>query len=73
MDEFASRSAIDGWELSKAVWTVPQGFGASQYWDRIPTGKEFVVQSVLAINHGALGESSDYSPTSRRDAHVLSH
>ncbi|KAI0354196.1 hypothetical protein OH77DRAFT_1426229 [Trametes cingulata] len=63
MDEFAERRFIDGWELSKAMWTVPQGFGADEYWSRIPTGKEFVVQSVLAINHGALGVVSWNAPT----------
>ncbi|TBU60013.1 hypothetical protein BD310DRAFT_947601 [Dichomitus squalens] len=63
MDEFAQRRFADGWELSKAVWTVPQGFGASEYWSRVPTGKEFVVQSVLAINHGALGVVSWDAPT----------
>ncbi|KAH9851271.1 hypothetical protein C2E23DRAFT_831811 [Lenzites betulinus] len=63
MDEFAQRRFIEGWELSKAMWTVPQGFGADSYWDREPTGKEFVVQSVLAINHGALGVVSWNAPT----------
>ncbi|OSD00692.1 hypothetical protein PYCCODRAFT_1437014 [Trametes coccinea BRFM310] len=63
MDEFAERRFVDGWELSKAMWTVPQGFGGSEYWSRVPTGKEFVVQSVLAINHGALGVVSWSAPT----------
>lgn len=27
MDEFAERRFIDGWERTKAIWTVPQGFG----------------------------------------------
>ena len=34
MDEFAQRRFTDGWELSKAVWTVPQGFGADEYVSR---------------------------------------
>ncbi|KAH9886700.1 hypothetical protein C8Q73DRAFT_714979 [Cubamyces lactineus] len=63
MDEFAQRRFIDGWELTKAMWTVPQGFGGDSYWDREPTGKEFVVQSVLGINHGALGVVSWNAPT----------
>ena len=63
MDEFARRRFVDGWELSKAMWTVPQGFGGSGFWSRVPTGKEFVVQSVLAINHGALGVVSWNAPT----------
>ncbi|KAI0633087.1 hypothetical protein C8Q77DRAFT_1272023 [Trametes polyzona] len=63
MDEFAQRRFVEGWELSKAVWTVPQGFGADSYWSREPTGKEFIVQSVLGINHGALGVVSWNAPT----------
>lgn len=31
MDVFAERAFIDGWELEKVVWTVPQGFGAEEY------------------------------------------
>ena len=27
MDEFRNRLIINGWEHTKAVWTVPQGFG----------------------------------------------
>lgn len=27
MDEFKARLFINGWEQTKAVWTVPQGFG----------------------------------------------
>ncbi|KIM37888.1 hypothetical protein M413DRAFT_421160 [Hebeloma cylindrosporum] len=27
MDEFRTRLIINGWERTKAVWTVPQGFG----------------------------------------------
>ena len=27
MDQFAQRLFINGWERTKAVWTVPQGFG----------------------------------------------
>ncbi|KAI0651086.1 hypothetical protein C8Q79DRAFT_1004406 [Trametes meyenii] len=63
MDEFAERNFVNGWERSKAVWAVPQGFGASEYWSREPTGKEFVVQSVLGINHGGLGIVSWNAPT----------
>ncbi|RPD63424.1 hypothetical protein L227DRAFT_561556 [Lentinus tigrinus ALCF2SS1-6] len=63
MDEFAERRFIDGWERTKAIWTVPQGFGGDSYWNREPTGKEFVVQSVLGINHGGLGVVSWNAPT----------
>jgi hypothetical protein len=27
MDEFKERLFIEGWDRTKAVWTVPQGFG----------------------------------------------
>lgn len=30
MDEFKERNFINGWERTKAVWTVPQAFGASE-------------------------------------------
>ncbi|KAI0742968.1 hypothetical protein C8Q80DRAFT_1221302 [Daedaleopsis nitida] len=63
MDEFAERRFVEGWERTKAIWTVPQGFGGDSYWSRVPTGKEFIVQSVLAINHGALGVVSWNAPT----------
>jgi len=45
------------------VWTVPQGFGGSEYWPRTPTGQEFIVQSVLGINHGGMGVVSWDAPT----------
>ncbi|KAI0698278.1 hypothetical protein BC835DRAFT_1269232 [Cytidiella melzeri] len=55
MDEFAYRLWVDGWDRTKAVWTVPQAFGDDTYWKREPTGMEYVVQAVLGINHGGLG------------------
>jgi len=63
MDEFKDRLFINGWERTKAVWTVPQGFGNETYWKRYPTGQEFVVESVLGINHGGLGVVSWDDPT----------
>ncbi|KAF5380280.1 hypothetical protein D9757_007972 [Collybiopsis confluens] len=63
MDEFAQRSFIDGWELEKVIWTVPQGFGNDTFWPRNPTGEEWVVQSVVGINHGGLGVVSWDDPT----------
>ncbi|KAF9446852.1 hypothetical protein P691DRAFT_672690 [Macrolepiota fuliginosa MF-IS2] len=64
MDEFKQRLFINGWDRTKAVWTVPQGFGNETYWKRFPTGQEFVVESVVGINHGALGSVSWDDPTS---------
>ncbi|KAF8900151.1 hypothetical protein CPB84DRAFT_1779443 [Gymnopilus junonius] len=63
MDEFRERNFINGWELNKAVWTVPQGFGNDTYWKRFPTGQEWVVQSVVGINHGGLGVVSWDDPS----------
>ncbi|KIK11180.1 hypothetical protein PISMIDRAFT_515002 [Pisolithus microcarpus 441] len=53
-----------GWQRTKAVWTVPQAFGESQYWTRRPTGEEWVVETILGINHGALGVVPWADPTS---------
>ncbi|KAF4611870.1 hypothetical protein D9613_003961 [Agrocybe pediades] len=76
MDEFKQRNFINGWERTKAVWTVPQGFGDETYWKRLPTGQEFVVESVLGINHGGLGVVSWNDPTSadmKGNASILAH
>ncbi|KAI0297066.1 hypothetical protein B0F90DRAFT_1811231 [Multifurca ochricompacta] len=63
MDDFATRMEVLGWERSKTVWTVPQGFGSSEYWSRTPTGAEFLVQMIVAINAGARGSMSWNDPT----------
>ncbi|PFH50013.1 hypothetical protein AMATHDRAFT_62037 [Amanita thiersii Skay4041] len=63
MDQFRDRNFINGWERTKAVWTVPQGFGNETYWKRYPTGKEWVVESIVGINHGGLGVVSWDDPT----------
>ncbi|KAH8988393.1 hypothetical protein EDB92DRAFT_1035810 [Lactarius akahatsu] len=63
MDDFAMRLEVLGWERSKSVWTVPQGFGSSEYWSRTPTGAEFLVQMIVAVNAGARGSVSWTDPT----------
>lgn len=55
VSSFQNRLEVMGWERTKAVWTVPQAFGTAQYWTRTPTGEEWVVQSIMGINQGALG------------------
>jgi hypothetical protein len=55
VSSFKNRLEVMGWERTKAVWTVPQAFGSAQYWTRTPTGEEWVVQSIMGINQGALG------------------
>ncbi|KAF9228162.1 hypothetical protein BS17DRAFT_725128 [Gyrodon lividus] len=53
---FKNRLKVMGWERTKAVWTVPQAFGGDgEYWKWAPTGEEWVVQSIMGINQGALG------------------
>lgn len=34
-----------------------------RYWKRTPTGKEYIVQAVLGINHGGLGVVAWNDPT----------
>ncbi|KAJ7270039.1 hypothetical protein B0H12DRAFT_1094145 [Mycena haematopus] len=63
MDEFKQRLFINGWELTKSVWAVPQGFGNETYWPRFPTGREWVLESILGINHGGVGVTSWDDPT----------
>ncbi|KAH9020755.1 hypothetical protein EDB84DRAFT_555092, partial [Lactarius hengduanensis] len=63
MDDFTMRLEELGWERSKSVWTVPQGFGSSEYWSRTPTGAEFLVQMIVAVNAGARGSVSWTDPT----------
>jgi hypothetical protein len=63
MDTFATRDQILGWDTTKSVWAVPQGFGNETYWTRYPTGQEWIVQGVIAINHGAKGVISWNDPT----------
>ena len=57
MDLFKQRLGAlgQGFTRGKVVWAVPQAFGASEYWTRVPTGQEFLVECILSINHGALG------------------
>jgi hypothetical protein len=53
IDEFARRDEI--LRADKIQWFTPQAFGNETHWDRIPTGDEVAVMTVLAINHGAKG------------------
>ncbi|KAI9454664.1 hypothetical protein BJY52DRAFT_1283574 [Lactarius psammicola] len=34
MDDFAMRLEVLGWERSKGIWTMPKGFGSTEYVDR---------------------------------------
>ncbi|KAH9175730.1 hypothetical protein EDB89DRAFT_2133293 [Lactarius sanguifluus] len=63
MDDFAMRLEVLGWERSKSIWTVPQGFGSAEFWSRTPTYTEFLVQMIVAVNAGARGSISWTDPT----------
>jgi len=63
MDDFAMRLEVLGWERSKTVWTVPQAFGSAAFWSRRPTGAEFLIEVIVAINAGAKGSISWNDPT----------
>ncbi|TEB33895.1 hypothetical protein FA13DRAFT_1730171 [Coprinellus micaceus] len=63
LEDYRERLYANGWHYTKALWSVPQGFGNQSYWKRHPTGKEFIAQSVLAINYGAKGLISWTDPT----------
>ncbi|KAH9969446.1 hypothetical protein BGW80DRAFT_1229704 [Lactifluus volemus] len=63
MLDFSTRLEALGWERSKTVWTVPQGFGSTEYWSRTPTGAEFLAQIIIAVNGGARGSISWHDPT----------
>ncbi|KAI5119686.1 hypothetical protein M0805_003573 [Coniferiporia weirii] len=63
LDEFTFRLNALGQTRSKAKWAVPQAFGGSEYWPRAPTGNEWLVESIVAINHGATGIVPWIDPT----------
>jgi len=46
---------VDGRSRGNAVWSVPQAFGVESYWPRRPTPNEFILQTVIALNHGSTG------------------
>jgi hypothetical protein len=56
MDEFAYRSWVQGWELSKVIWTVPEAFGAAQF-----------VKFLLVPNHGPESIFADIGPANQQD------
>ncbi|KAI9430098.1 hypothetical protein BJY52DRAFT_93039, partial [Lactarius psammicola] len=63
MDDFPMRLEVLGWERSKGIWTVPQGFGSTQFWSRTPSYTEFLVQMIVAVNAGARGSIAWTDPT----------
>ncbi|KAL9617260.1 MAG: hypothetical protein Q9160_007941 [Pyrenula sp. 1 TL-2023] len=47
----------------KTLWAVPQAFGGSEYWPRVPTPSEMVVMDMLNVNHNAKGLVAWIYPT----------
>ncbi|KAI5790373.1 hypothetical protein FPQ18DRAFT_390784 [Pyronema domesticum] len=41
--------------MHKTFWAVGQGFGAAEFWERVPTGQEVVTLSEGAVEAGATG------------------
>ncbi|KAJ6590961.1 hypothetical protein DFH09DRAFT_1419580 [Mycena vulgaris] len=64
LDAFAFRLDALGSTRARAVWAVPQAFGGEEFWARPPTGREFAIQVILSINHGARGIMPWIDPTS---------
>ncbi|KAJ7056957.1 hypothetical protein C8F01DRAFT_1211110 [Mycena amicta] len=63
LDDFALRLDVLGWMRRRAVWAVPQAFGADEFWTRRPSGREFAAQVILSVNHGARGIMPWIDPT----------
>lgn len=56
----------------KPRWGVPQAFGASEYWTRVPTADEEVAMTLLRMQHGAAGIVMWTWPTTDELANVTS-
>ncbi|KDQ56626.1 hypothetical protein JAAARDRAFT_36103 [Jaapia argillacea MUCL 33604] len=55
-DHWSERRRWLGRSRDLAMWTVPQAFdGTTEFWNRVPTGPEFKLQTILGVNHGAVG------------------
>ena len=54
----------------KPLWGVPQAFGGSEYWSRLPTAAEEAAMAMLFINHEAKGIVAWNFPTSEELATV---
>ena len=59
MDDFAMRLEALGWERSKSVWTVPQGFGSAEYVNRRFVHGFLVTGSAASIDadHGSSNDT----------------
>ncbi|KAF8153023.1 hypothetical protein B0H34DRAFT_721877 [Crassisporium funariophilum] len=63
LDETRARLRVLGWDKTKVVWAVTQAFGGEEFWSRAPTGREWLVQAILSIIHGARGIIPWIDPT----------
>ncbi|KAF8960921.1 hypothetical protein BDZ97DRAFT_1734303 [Flammula alnicola] len=59
----STRLRMLGWDKTKFIWTVTQAFGGEEFWTRPPTGREWLVQTILSINHGTRGIIPWIDPT----------
>ncbi|EIN14572.1 hypothetical protein PUNSTDRAFT_49317 [Punctularia strigosozonata HHB-11173 SS5] len=64
MDTWSERRRFAGRDRNLAIWSVPQAFdGTTEFWERVPTGPEFKLQTIMAVNHGAVGIMPWDAPT----------
>ncbi|TFK32103.1 hypothetical protein BDQ12DRAFT_701324 [Crucibulum laeve] len=72
LDVFKDRLRILGWDRQKALWSITQAFGGEEFWSRAPTGREWLVQALISINHGARGITPWIDPTPLDIKHTAS-
>ncbi|PPQ95372.1 hypothetical protein CVT26_008217 [Gymnopilus dilepis] len=73
LDNAQTRLKLLGWDNNKLLWSIPQAFGGEEFWNRAPTGREWLVQTLLSINHGARGIMSWIDPTPQDIKEHASH
>ncbi|KAF8895871.1 hypothetical protein CPB84DRAFT_1963145 [Gymnopilus junonius] len=63
LDKTIEKLGLLGWDSTKFIWAVPQAFGGEEFWTRVPTGREWLLQALLSINHKARGIMPWIDPT----------
>ena len=69
LDSWNDRLRTMGRRREVPIWVVPQAFddGQNEFWFRVPTGDEGALQTVLAINHGAIGHCAWHGNSATAD------
>ncbi|RXK41135.1 hypothetical protein M231_01538 [Tremella mesenterica] len=69
IDEAKARLRVMRREREIPVWIVPQAFDdhGDEFWWRVPTGDEEVVQTILAVNHGVIGHCAWFASSATPD------